>query len=485
MATKIDSVRVRIAPSPTGSPHLATAYQAIFNKAFALKNEGVFVLRIEDTDRKRYLPESEKEIFTHLRWLGLDWDEGPQVSGPYGPYRQSERLEIYQKYAARLVEKGAAYYCLCSPERLEKMRKQMQKEGKPPRYDRHCRGLDPEKARARVRKGEAATIRLKVPLEGETTFTDLIRGEITMQNASLDDQILLKSDGYPTYHLAVVVDDHLMKITHIIRGEEWLSSVPKHVLIYRALGWEMPVMAHTPILRDEKGRKLSKRFGSTAISWYREQGFLPQALKNYLALLGWSHPEEKEIFTFEEFAAKFTPERIRPTAPVFDLKKLEWMNGHYLRSLPPEVVAEALEPFSPPGMDAKLRRAVVPLVSERMKRMSEFAAMTAFLTRETAPSREDLVPKKLKKREAKTILETTRRELGQIGAKAFKGQKIEEKIRRLVAEGGWPKGAAFMSIRVAVTGQKITPPLFASIALLGKEKALERLQKAVNLLEDN
>lgn len=475
-------VRVRLAPSPTGSPHLATAYQAVFNKAFANKNKGTFILRLEDTDRKRYVPGADQEIFASLRWLGLEWDEGPNVGGPYQPYRQSERLKLYQKYAQLLIDKGAAYYCFCSPSRIDGVRKSLLKAGKPPMYDRHCRSLSQEEVAARIKKGDHYTVRLKVPLKGKTTFLDLIRGKITVNNPTIDDQVLLKSDGFPTYHLAVVVDDFLMKITHIIRSEEWLSSVPKHVLIYQALGWPVPIMAHTPLIRDEKGRKLGKRHGSAALSWYRTEGFVPEAIINYLALLGWSHPQEKDIFDFSEFVDTFTLERIRPTAPTFDLKKLEWMNGHYMQIIAKGKLANYLEPFSPPGMDKKLLKATIPLVSERMKRLTEFAPLTEFFTQKITPSPKDLVPKKISTSDVISVLKLTAQTIAALPPKLFTATNIEEKIRALVENKGWPKAAAFMTIRVAVTGKTITPPLFESIQLLGQEKCLKRLQQAIKLL---
>ena len=295
-------VRTRIAPSPTGSPHVGTAYQALMDYAYAKKNGGQFIVRIEDTDKKREVAGAEEELFAALNWLGIVPDESPIVGGPFAPYRQSERLDIYKKHALELVEKGAAYFCFCPKDRLDEIRTKQEKEGKPPKYDGLCRELDPKESLKRFEKGEPAVIRLKVPGGGKTVAEDPIRGKIIFDNAEIDDQVLLKSDGFPTYHLAAIVDDHIMQITHPVRGEEWLPSYPKHKLIYDGFGWDMPQYLHTATLRGSKREKLGKRFGHSSLNWFRAQGYLPEALLNYLALLGWSHPQQKEFFTLEEFA---------------------------------------------------------------------------------------------------------------------------------------------------------------------------------------
>ncbi|TSC53768.1 MAG: glutamyl-tRNA synthetase, partial [Microgenomates group bacterium LiPW_16] len=321
----MDKVRVRIAPSPTGEDlHIGNVYTALINYVFAKQNKGKFIIRIEDTDRTRLVPGAEEKILDSLCWLNLPYDEGPDIGGPYAPYRQSERLPVYQKLAQELIKVGAAYYCFCTHETLEEMRKTQQEKREPPRYDQRCRRLDIKEVKSRLQKGEPHVVRLKVPQAGQTKFNDLIRGEISFENGLLDDQVLLKSDGYPTYHLAVVVDDYLMKISHVIRAEEWISSTPKHILIYKALGWEPPVYAHLPLLRNPDRSKLSKRRNPVWVSWYRKQGYLPEAILNYLALMGWAHPEGKEIFPLEEFIKKFKLEKVQTTGPVFDLTKLEW-----------------------------------------------------------------------------------------------------------------------------------------------------------------
>ncbi|MBM4082603.1 MAG: glutamate--tRNA ligase, partial [Planctomycetes bacterium] len=373
-------VRVRIAPSPTGDPHVGTASMTLFNYVFAKRHGGKFVLRIEDTDLTRSTRESEEAIFRELRWFGLKWDEGPDVGGPYAPYRQSERVDIYKQHARQLVDKGEAYHCFCTPERLEQVRKAQQAAKQNPAYDGQCRRLPREDAEARVKAGERHVIRLAVPDDGETTFSDRLRGNITFPNAQIDDQVLLKSDGFPTYHLANVVDDHLMKISHVIRAEEWLSSTPKHVLLYKAFGWDMPTFVHMPILRNPKRGKISKRDGVDyfAISFYRKQGYLPEALANFLGLMGGSLESGEEVFDVDTMARGFSWDRVKTTAPVFDLEKLEWLNGVYIRSLTPDQLTDRLlAGYTKRTAEDRVRLVkIAPLVKERLKTLSEFDDMT-------------------------------------------------------------------------------------------------------------
>jgi len=463
--------RVRIAPSPTGSPHVGTAYNALLNWAWARRNKGRFIVRIEDTDRKRYVPEAEAELFDFLKWLGLKPDEGPGFGGDFGPYRQSERLELYQKYVRQLVEEGAAYFCDCSPERLAEMRQKQQKQGQPPRYDGKCR----------ERGLKAGVVRLKVPQEGETIFRDGIRGEIRVQSSLVNDQVLLKSDGYPTYHLGVVVDDHLMGITDIIRGEEWLSSVPKHILLYQALGWEVPKFYHTPILRGSKREKLGKRFGHSKLAWFREQGFLPEALLNYLSLLGWSHPEEKEVFSKEEFVEVFDPKDLSAVGPVFDLEKLKWMNGVYVRRLSVGDLSSKLKVQNAKlaKIDGEFLKNVVPLVQERIKTLGEFWEVAGFFFEDIELSSADFEKAVVQKgrtiEETKQVLQEVAKLLGQVDKKAWKAGVLEEKLGRLMEKLGWSRRDFCMTIRGAVSGRKATPPLFEMLEVLGKEKVLSRL----------
>ena len=371
-------VVTRIAPSPTGDPHVGTAYIALFNYAWARRNGGRFIVRIEDTDRARYVPGAEERILAALKWLGLSYDEGPDVGGPHGPYRQSERLPLYQKYAEELLKRGWAYRAFETPEELEQIRKE--KGG----YDGRARNIPPEEAEERARRGEPHVIRLKVPRPGTTEVNDELRGVVVYDNQEIPDVVLLKSDGYPTYHLANVVDDHLMGVTDVIRAEEWLVSTPIHVLLYRAFGWEAPRFYHMPLLRNPDKTKISKRKSHTSLDWYKAEGFLPEALRNYLCLMGFSMPDGREIFTLEEFIQAFTWERVSLGGPVFDLEKLRWMNGKYIREvLSLEEVAERVKPFlREAGLswesEAYLRRAV-ELMRTRFDTLKEFPEKARYL----------------------------------------------------------------------------------------------------------
>ncbi|OQX50599.1 glutamate--tRNA ligase [candidate division CPR3 bacterium 4484_211] len=506
--SKFATIRVRSAPSPTGRPHIGTAYNALFNYAFARKHGGRFILRIEDTDRTRYVPEAEVEIFEALRWLGLEPDESPENGGEYGPYRQSERLEIYKKYAQELINTGAAYYCFCSKERLEEVRQKCSQEKQPPMYDSHCRKLDPREAKDRAKGGESYVIRLKVPQEGVTRFTDLVRGEIAVENRCIDDQVLLKSDGFPTYHLANVVDDHLMEISHIIRGEEWLPSVPKHILLYNAFGWKPPIYAHTPLLRGKDKSKLGKRHGALPALDYREQGFLPKAVLNYLAQLGWTHPEEKDLFDLSEMIKKFELADINTTAPVFDAEKLTWLNGKWIRSLSTERLAEKVKMWleykptsrhpeeavategsqgdsSPPKADQNDGKTtdllgLVPLIQKRMKTLADFEPMTDFFFGAPEINSELLTQKGQTKEGIKKMLETAMEIINQIGV--GDRDQLESKFRAKAAENSWKMGELCMAVRVAITGKTVSPPLFESLAILEKSEVLKRLRTAVEYL---
>jgi glutamyl-tRNA synthetase len=459
------TVRVRIAPSPTGDPHVGTAYIALFNRAFARQQGGQFLLRIEDTDRTRCTPESEKMIFEALRWLGLTWDEGPDVGGPCGPYRQSERLPMYREHAERLVASGAAYWCACTPERLDQLRKEQQAAKLPPRYDGRCRDLG-------ITMG---VLRLRVPLSGELAFDDLVRGRIAFQADQIDDQVLLKTDGFPTYHLANVVDDRLMGITHVMRAEEWIPSVPKHLLLYRAFGWEPPRMAHLPLLRNPDRSKISKRKQPTSLNWYREQGVLPEALINFLGLMGFSLPDGRETFGFEDMARGFAFDRITTTGPVFDLKKLEWLNGTYIRALLPEALADRLGPYGASGQDRARVQAVLPLVQERLKRLSEWGELTGFFFQDPPVDAALL--------KGKHSPEVLRAMLVQAAAALevlpdFSPAAMESLLRSRQEALGWKTGDYFMALRIAVTGRTATPPLTDTIAVLGREVAVRRIRAA-------
>ncbi|MCC6177865.1 MAG: glutamate--tRNA ligase [Chloroflexi bacterium] len=474
-------VRLRIAPSPTGDPHIGTAYVALFNMAFAHRYGGQFVLRIEDTDRSRYVDTSEQLIFDSLRWLDICWDEGPDVDGPYGPYRQSERRGTYTQYAEQLIGSGHAYRCWCSPERLARVRKEMEARKEPPRYDRLCLGKSESERRALGDTSERPVVRMLMPNEGTTGFDDLIRGRIEFENRLLDDQVLLKSDGFPTYHLAVVVDDHLMAISHVARGEEWISSTPKHVLLYEWLGFPLPRFAHFPLLRNENRSKVSKRKNPWAtLLWFRENGFLPEALINFLALLGWSMPDGREVFGLQDIVENFSFDRVSTTGPIFDLNKLDWLNGHYIRQLSLAELASRVRPFlENAGIEADdpaLERAL-PLVQERLKRLAEAPELLGFLyERHGAYDARQLVPKGLDAAVVGNLLadaETLIREVP-----SFDHAALEAAFRQLTADRGVKTGPAFMCLRVAVTFSTVSPPLFETMEVLGQERVRERIEQA-------
>jgi glutamyl-tRNA synthetase len=476
------SVRLRLAPSPTGLPHIGHGYVALFNLAFARQHGGQFILRIEDTDRQRHDPRAEEVIFEGLRWLGLNWDEGPDVGGPHAPYRQSERRETYREYAEQLVASGHAYRCWCTPERLTRVRDEQQRQKLAPKYDRFCLGKSEAERRREPECADVSVIRLMMP-EGESTFHDLIRGEITFRNELIDDQVIIKSDGYPTYHLAVVVDDHLMKISHIARGEEWISSTPKHIQLYHAFGWEMPKVAHLSLLRNVDKSKISKRKHPWAnLPWFREQGYLPEALVNFLGLMGFSMPDGREQFTFEEFSQALNWERVGTTAPAFDLEKLEWLNGVYIRNLPLDALVERVRPFLTAQPEAEYLRKVLALEQERIHRLAEAPELTSFffedeLTYDPAL----LLPKGLDAAAALVALEAAGDELEAAGASAD-AAALEERFRALAERLGVKTGQLFSVVRVAITGTTRAPPLFDTAVTLGHERVMRRIERALALL---
>ncbi|MCX7895291.1 MAG: glutamate--tRNA ligase [Thermoanaerobaculum sp.] len=476
-------VRTRIAPSPTGDPHVGTAYVALFNYAWAKKNGGQFILRIEDTDRERSSRASEQMIFDSLHWLGLSWDEGPDVGGPHAPYRQSERTAIYQQYAEELMERGGAYPCFCTKERLDALREQ-QRQAKAPvmGYDRHCRALPKGEAKARRRAGEPHVVRLAMPTEGVTRVRDFLRGELEFDNTLIDDQVLLKSDGYPTYHLANVVDDHLMGVTHVIRAEEWISSLPKHAQLYRAFGWEEPVFCHLPLLRNADRSKISKRKNPTSLNFYRRAGYLPEAMLNYLALMGWTMPDGREEFSLDEFVEAFSLERIVLGGPVFDLAKLTWLNGKYIRALTPEALLARLKAET---LAEGYLLKVLPLVRERIDKLEDFIAYASFFFVGEVAYEAEVIPKLIMKQpsavEAAAILEDLLEEVVD-PLLEWNQENLEAGLRRFAESRGLRTGDLFMAVRVAVTGRTATPPLFETMEVLGKETCRRRLRAAVRLL---
>ena len=479
--TEAPPVRLRIAPSPTGDPHVGTAYIALFDVAVARRHGGQFVLRIEDTDQNRYVENSERNIFESLRWLGLDWDEGPDKGGPYAPYRQSERLPLYRVYAERLIAAGKAYRCWCSPERLKRVREEMQARKEPPKYDRFCYGKSEHERLALGEATDRPVIRMLIPDAGVTAFDDLIRGRIEFENRLIDDQVLLKGDGFPTYHLAVVVDDREMRITHVTRGEEWISSTPKHVLLYEWFGWPLPQFAHFPLLRNENRSKVSKRKNEWAtLPWFRERGYLPEALVNFLALLGWSMPDGREVFSFEEFVAEVSLERISTSGPIFDLTKLDWLNGHYIRAMSVAEVAARIRPFLERAgivADDPPLSAAIPLVHERLKQLGEAPELLGFLYQSAGEYDSALlVPKGLDAVTTRDMLAASSALVTSMDD--FTNAALEAAFRALATERSVKTGQLFMAMRVACTYGTVSPPLFETMEVLGRERVMARLHAA-------
>jgi len=473
-------IRVRIAPSPTGEPHVGTAYVALINYAFARKHGGRFILRIEDTDRERSSKESEQAIIESLRWLGLDWDEGPDVGGDFGPYRQSERAHIYKEYALRLVETGAAYPCFCTPQKLEEIRQRQRALKQNRGYDGTCRNIPPDEAKARMRAGEPYTIRLKMPLDGVTIIKDLLRGEVSYPNEQIDDQVLLKSDGFPTYHLANVVDDHLMEISHVIRAEEWISSTPKHLVLYKAFGWNPPVFVHLPLLRNKDKSKISKRKNPVSIQYYRKIGILPETLLNFLGLLGHSMPDEREVFSLEEFVREFSFDRIKLGGPVFDLDKLFWLNGVRIRALETEEIVRVLRETV---FSEETLKPIVPLLRERIETFGEFMEKAFYFTHHALPLSADMFFDAVKSMDKDAMVGLLKKALESMHEiQVFSAQNIEEKMRTLAGDAGVKTSDLFMLLRIAVTGRKATPPLFETMEVLGRPMVCLRLQSAIEVI---
>lgn len=475
-------VRTRIAPSPTGDPHVGTAYVALFNYALARKAGGQFVLRIEDTDRERSNAASEKMILDALSWLGIQWDEGPDIGGSAGPYRQSERSEIYRREVEKLVDTGHAYPCFCTRERLDELRARQRAEKLPYGYDGRCRNLDPEESSRRREAGEEHVIRLAMPEEGTSRVFDLLRGEITIENAQVDDQILMKSDGFPTYHLANVVDDHLMGITHVIRAEEWISSLPKHVQLYEAFGWDLPVFCHLPLLRNNDKSKISKRKNPVSLNYFRRAGYLPEAMINYLALMGWAMPDEREEFSLQEFIENFSLERISLGGPVFDIEKLRWLNGKYIRALQP---SDILERLREEYLNDSYLLEVLPLAHERIETLEDFFSYANFFFTGDVDydeaARKKLIAKgKNGPQTAKLLRQMIEEALDPL--LEWNAESLEEAVRAFLESRQLGPRDLFMSIRIAVTGRAATPPLFETMAVLGKEVCRSRLRSAITLL---
>ncbi|HEY40544.1 MAG TPA: glutamate--tRNA ligase [Dehalococcoidia bacterium] len=482
-------IRTRFAPSPTGALHVGSIRTALFAWLFARHNSGSFILRIEDTDVARKVEGAVESILESLRWVGLDWDEGPEVGGDYGPYIQSQRLGFYQEAARLLVEQGDAYYCYCSPERLEELRAEQVKRKQPPGYDRRCRDLSEEERKEKEDEGITPVVRLKTPLTGRTGFHDIIWGDVAFSNSILEDLVLLKSDGYPTYHLANIVDDHEMKITHVLRAEEWLSSTPYHFLLYKAMDYQPPEFAHLPMLLGSDRSKLGKRHGSVSITDFREQGYLPEAIVNFLALLGWSLDDKTELMTRQELIANFSLERVSKTAAIFNQEKLDWMNGVYIRSLEPEDFLQRslsfLERDLPPDMPRPLSvdyvRQIMPLVQERVKTLAGIPELTRFFFTDRLEYETDsLITRDMTADSTRHALGVARQRLADLPT--FDAQSLEGTLRPLAVELRLRAGQLFGTLRTAVTGQTVAPPLFKTMEILGRETCLERIDRVLEKL---
>ena len=489
------TVRVRFAPSPTGEPHIGSIRTVVFDYLFANHFGGALILRIEDTDQKRYVPGSVRALLEGLEWMGIefdegpsrqelakigqDWDGAPEIGGPHGPYIQSLRRDIYKQAAEELIVRGAAYRCDCTPERLEALRKEQAANKQQIGYDRFCRNKKP----GEVDPNKSHVVRLAAPSEGTLTFHDLVKGDVAFDLRMVDDAVLLKSDGLPTYHLAVVVDDHGMQISHAIRADEWLPSTPKHILLYQAFGWQMPEFAHVPDVLAADGRKLSKRHGATAISEFRKMGYLPEALLNFLAFLGWApgEGEEQEIFTREELARRFSLEHVNKAGAVFSYDKLDWMNGEYIRMMPQDELARRVLPYLAAGLGLSEEEIgihkveqLVPLIRERLKRLTDAPEWCdVFFKDMPIPTASALIGKKM---DAASSLAALRRVITTLeDVPEWTEHAMEPPMRALTQELGLKTGQLFGIVRVAVTGKEVAPPLFGTMIVLGREKVMERL----------
>lgn len=474
------TVRVRIAPSPTGDPHVGTAYMALFNLIFAKRYGGKFILRIEDTDQSRSRPEYEQNIFKALQWCGLQWDEGPDVGGPYGPYRQSERFSIYKQYAEDLVNKGKAYRCFCTAQDLEEMRLVQSKQGGRLGYDRRCRNLSPEEIDEKLKQNLPYVIRMKVPLTGDCVYDDKIKGKITSPWADVDDQILLKSDGFPTYHLANVVDDHLMKITHVIRGDEWMSSTPKHVLLYDSFGWKPPEFLHMPLLLGTDGKKLSKRRNPTSIFYYRDSGYLPEAFLNFLTLMGYSMPGDEEIYPLEKIIREFDEKRIGVSGAVFDVQKLDWVNQQYLlKNIPVEDLWGKIRSW---GFNDAFMNRLMPLVHSRIKTFAEFIELCDFLFVNHLKYTMELFH--LKTHTAEQACYLLQAMIWQMDEQEDWSSPGVNQASRAVAEAFEVnhKKTLMPLLFASLMGKQFGPPLFDSAELLGKDRTRVRLLRSIDFL---
>lgn len=472
------TVRTRIAPSPTGFPHVGTAYIALFNLCFAKQHGGEFILRIEDTDQLRSTPESEKMILDSLRWLGLNWSEGPDVGGPHAPYRQSERMSIYKKYAEELVDKGYAFYCFATAQELDEMRAEQQACGETPRYDGRGLKLSKEEVARRLAAGEPHVIRMKVPTEGVCTFNDMLRGEVEIPWAQVDMQILLKTDGLPTYHLANVVDDHLMQITHVIRGEEWIPSAPKHQLLYKYFGWDMPVLCHMPLLRNPDKSKLSKRKNPTSINYYKDIGVLPEALLNYLGRMGWSMPDEREKFTLAEMIEHFDINRVSLGGPIFDVEKLNWLNGQWIKALSP---AELLDTLLAWKADRAKLEEIAAAIQPRINLLSEAVNWSAhYFNHFPTLTKEQFESKKLSEEQVRQSLQFAIWRLESLFT--WNNDTVSQTLMDLANQMGIKLRDFMPAFFIAIAGSTASTPVMQTMVTIGPDLTFARLRHALEVV---
>jgi len=487
-------VRVRFAPSPTGHTHLASGRTALYNYLLARQTGGKFILRIEDTDQERYVPGAEQELIESLHWLGIDWDEGPGVGGPNGPYYQTQRRDIYQEYSRKLIESGHAYYCFCSPERLEQVHKEQASRKENPRYDGLCRRLNPSEAAARVVSGERHVVRYKVPETGSVTAHDLIRGDITWDHSALDDHIIVRSDGLALYHLAAMVDDHLMGITHVIRGSEWISTFPLHVLIIRAFGWQEPQWVHLSLLLKPSGKgKMAKRDTEQAsldgysiyIKDMEGLGYIPEGVVNWIALMGWSYDDHTEFFIMQDLIEKFSLEHLNPAPAAINFSKQDYFNGLHIRHLSQVDLAQRLAPFITNAgyqLDEEKLYRSIPIIQQRLITLDDVIPVAGFFFKdEISPDPNRLVSTGLTPLESASLARKAFQVLASLPQ--ISKDLAEPPIRNLITESSLKAGQVFGLLREAVTGQKDSPPLFESMEIIGKDKVLERIQSAIEILE--
>lgn len=484
-------VRVRYAPSPTGLQHIGGVRTALFNYLFAKSKGGDFLLRIEDTDQTRYFDGALEDIFATFKWLGFDYDEGPVKEGPHKPYFQSQRIDLYKKYALELVEKGWAYFCYCDSDRLERIKKIQEANKLPPGYDRHCRNLSDEERKEFERSSITPVIRFKAPLDGKTSFNDKILGNIEVDNSTLQDFVLLKSDGFPTYHMANIVDDHLMEITHVLRAQEWIPSTPNHILLYGAFGWQPPEFCHLPMVMGEDGHKLSKRHGSTHLIEFKNNGYLPEAIVNFVSLLGWSYNDKDEIFSLSDLSKIFEVERINKAPAIFNYAKLKWFNSLYIRKKSDDELMELVLPHyikarliseKPSDSEIDYLKKLIPLIKERLELINDAPEISDFMFGELPPYKtwDAIIPKNVPASTVKGILTDAKEILKEVGLKS--DDELQQQLYSLTEKHQVKAGAIFMPIRIAITGINKSPELFPVMNVLGRDIVVKRLEESIKRL---